>query len=51
MHQPSVGAVGNVGDGGPVQLRQEHPTMIKFCKYGGHRDKCGVCIERAMSMA
>ena len=51
MHGPGLGAIGNIGDGGPVQLRQECPTMTKFCKHGGHRDKCGVCIGRAMSMA
>ena len=46
-----VGAVGNMGDGAVVQLRQECPGMTKFCKHGGHKDKCGVCIGKAVSMA
>ena len=25
--------------------------MTKYYKYGGHIEKCGVCIGRAMSMA
>ena len=51
VHGPGLGDVSNVADGGPVQLPQERPTMTKFCKHRGHRDKCGVCIGRAMSMA